>query len=215
MNAENLTGAVTKSLELWTIVTLYDIALILMLLAIILHFAQGYFSESLGKFKFRVSKENWSILFFLIRDFSLFASFGISVILINPDMFADVKLPMPFFPLATVLLGIALIFKLRGRLYKDSSHERLFVVFLIAAAVVQYLGFVLVMESAPVEWISGGYASGFWLSLTNLRSNLNPALSMWSFLISFPLLLIIFFIMIAAGVKSRKEIDEAEEIQSK
>lgn len=215
MNTENITEGISKGLELWTIVTLYDIGLILLLLAIILHFSSGYFAESLGKFKFRVSKENWSILFFLIRDYSLFAAFGISVVLINPDMFADVKLPMPFFPLATVLLGIALIFKLQGRLYKDPSQERLFTIFLLATAIVQYLGFVLVMEAAPTEWISSGHASEFWMSLRLLRSNLNPALSMWSFVLSFLSLLVIFILMIRAGLKSKKIIDEAKEIQKK
>ncbi len=207
MNEENLTHAISKSLELWTIITLYDIALILLLLGVILHFARGFFSENQGQFYFRVSRENWSILFFLIRDFSLFAAFGISLLLINPDMFADVKLPVPFFPAATVLLGIALIFKLKGKLTSNASQELMFNVFLIAAVVVQYTGFVLVMEAAPTEWVSGGYASDFWLALRNMRSNLNPGLSMWSFLLSFPVLIVIFLMMIKTGMQKNRQLN--------
>jgi hypothetical protein len=206
MNPDNLTKAISKSLELWTIITLYDIALILLLLGVILHFAQGFFNESQGKFYFRVSRENWSILFFLIRDFSLFAAFGISLLLINPDMFADVKLPMPFFPLATVLLGVALIFKLKGKMSGNLMQERLFNVFLISAIVVQYTGFVLVMEAAPTDWVHGGYASDFWLALRSLRSNVNPALSMWSFLLSFPALIVIFIVILKEGIRKQKKV---------
>jgi hypothetical protein len=210
MNTENLTEAISKSLELWTIITLYDIALILLLLGAILHYAEGFFSESKGKFYFRVSKENWSILFFIIRDFSLFAAFGISLLLINPDMFADVKFPVPFFPVATVLLGIALIYKLRGKMNTSPSQERLFNIFLISATVVQFSGFVLVMEAAPAEWVNSGYASEFWLVLRSLRSNVNPVLSMWSFFISFPALIIIFLVMIKAGINRKKETTSLE-----
>ncbi len=215
MNTENLTEAISKSLELWTIITLYDIALIFLLLGVILHYAQGFFIESRGKFYFRVSQENWSILFFLIRDFALFAAFGISLLLINPDMFADVKLPMPFFPAGTVLLGIALIFKLRGKMNTVVSQDNLFNIFLLSATVVQFAGFVLVMEAAPTEWISSGYASEFWLALRNLRSNLNPALSMWSFFISFPILIVIFLVMIKAGINRKREMDIIEKTTKK
>ncbi len=198
-----LTEAVSKSLELWTIISSYDLALVLLLFGVILHFARGFYAESLSNYKIRVSKENWSILFFIIRDFSLFGAFGVSLLLINPDMFADVKLPVPFFPLGTILLGIALIFKLKGRTRNNPLHSRLLDVFLILAAVVQYFGFVFVMEAAPEEWVVGGYASDTWLMFRDMRSNLNPELAMKSFLFSFPVLMIILVIMVFVGTSKK------------
>ena len=195
-----LTGKISKSLELWTIISSYDISLVLLLLGLLLHFAGGYYNQSLKWFGIRVSKENWSILFFLIRDFSLFASFGIGLLLVNTDMFADVKLPMPFFPLGLVLLGIALIYKLKGTSDDNTKYSKRFDLFLILAAIVQYFGFVFVMEAAPAEWVEAGVAGSFWLMLRDMRSNLNPALSMWTFYLSFPALMVILGIILKQGL---------------
>ncbi len=198
-----LTSQVAKSLEIWTIVSSYNIALVLLLLGALLHFARGFFLDSRRYFKFNVSRDNWGIMLNLLKDFSLFGSFGISMLLINPDMFADVKFPMPFFPLGVIFLGIALIYKIRGDLTQSRRTQRLFGLFLILAISLQYFGFVFVMEAAPEEWIKAGVAGDFWLWLRSLRSNLNPVLSMWSFVLSFPALIIISAIMIYQGMRAK------------
>ena len=195
--------SVSKSLELWTIISSYNTALLLLLIGLILHLSSDWHKNTLKLFKITISKENLSVLFIFIRDFSLFASFGISLLLINPDMFADVKFPLPFFPIGAILLGIALIFKIKGTTDINSNDRKKFFIFLILAAVVQYLGFIFVMEAAPTEWIEAGQADNFWLTLKNLRSNLNPQLSMITFYTSFPALLIILSIMLINGLKAK------------
>ncbi len=100
-----LTSQVAKSLEIWTIISSYNIALVLLLLGSILHFARGFFLDSRRYFKFNVSRDNWGIMLNLLKDFSLFGSFGISMLLINPDMFGDAKFPLPFPQLVLFSLG--------------------------------------------------------------------------------------------------------------
>ncbi len=186
-------GEITKSLEIWSIITIYDLSLLLLMVGGILHFAENYYTQSLSNFKIRVSQENWSILFFLFRDFSLFLSYVLSLLLINPDMFADVKFPLPFFPLGVIFLGIALIFKLR-----NEPKKKLFNFFLGLSLVVQYLGFVFVMEAAPEEWTN---SSAFWSFMSNLRSVNNPQLSMLTFYAAFPILLIINILLLHSARK--------------
>ncbi len=197
MEAETLTESISKSLELWTIITTYDVALVFLLLGLILNFSQKYFQSGMDDFSVKLSKENWAILFYLFRDYSLFMAYGMSLLLINPDMFADVKLPLPFFPVGTILLGMALVFRMGGN---DAKHKKWFLGFLAAAAIVQYTGFVFVMEAVPSEWIDAGHASEVWSVLRGFRSNLNPQLSMWSFMLSFPVLMLITILMLWRGV---------------
>ncbi len=187
--------SISKNLELWTIMTLYNVALLLLLAGLLLHLAGGYRQNLLKSFRINMTKEGWSAVFFVVRDFSLFFSFGISLLLINPDMFADVKFPMPFFPLGVIFLGTALIFKLNGKADDIGLSRNLFFIFLISSAVVQYFGFVFVAEAAPEEWVVSGYAGDFWLNLRALRSNLNPQLSMISFSVSFPILILILIVL--------------------
>ncbi len=187
--------SISKNLELWTIMTLYNVSLLLLLTGLLLHLAGDYRKDLLRSFRINMTKEGLSAVFFIVRDFSLFISFGISLLLINPDMFADVKFPMPFFPLGVIFLGIALIFKMNGKSSEAGLSHKLFFVFLIFSVVVQYFGFVFVAEAAPVGWVEKGYAGDFWLALRNLRSNENPGLSMISFSVSFPFLIVILIVL--------------------
>lgn len=205
-----ITEQISKSLEIWSIISTYNIALILLLLGALLHLAKGFYLDSRRYYRFNVSRDNWSILLNLIKDFSLFGAYGISLLLINPDMMADVKLPVPFFPLGIIFLGIALIYKTRGDMTQNPKSQKLFALFLILAVVTEYFGFILVTEAAPEEWVKEGFAGNFWLSLRNLRSNLNPALTMRTFLFSFPALLIITGIMIYQAMRAKFYKEETE-----
>ena len=205
-----ITEQISKSLEIWSIISTYNIALILLLLGALLHLAKGFYLDSRRYYRFNVSRDNWSILLNLIKDFSLFGTYGISLLLINPDMMADVKLPVPFFPLGIIFLGIALIYKTRGDMTQNPKSQKMFALFLILAVVTEYLGFILVTEAAPEEWVKEGFAGNFWLRLRNLRSNLNPVLTMRTFLLSFPALLIITGIMIYQAMRAKFYKEETE-----
>ncbi len=192
-----------KSLEVWSLMSFFQLSLLLLLLGLVLHLATSYYSRTSSEFKLRLSSENFGIIFFLVRDLSLFASFGIGVMLINPDIFGDIKLALPFVPLGIVLLGFALVVKVHRDTEGDWNARRLFMWLLVASAFLQYFGFVFVMEAAPEAWVSSGEAGKFWLFLRGLRSNLNPRLSMWTFYLSFPLLVLVFILLIVGGLKKK------------
>ena len=201
----------SKGLEVWSLMGFFEIGLILLLLGLLLHLANLYYYRTLSSFKIRLSGENFGIVFVLIRDIALFAAFGIGALLINPDIFGDVKLALPFVPLGTIILGIALYVKLSKDIEKDWGARKLFTWLLSTAAFFQYFGFIFIMESAPEGWVNAGHAGKFWLFLRSLRSNLNPSLSMWTFYTLFPLLLIVFFMLLSAGL-SRKNWEEKEKL---
>ena len=191
---------VEKALEVWSLMSFFQLSLLLLLIGLLLHFAGGYYQRILNSFRIRLSGENFGIIFVLVRDLSLFAAFGIGAMLINPDIFGDIKLALPFVPLGTVFLGLALVVKLSKDIEKDRRTNKLFSYLLLTAAFLQYFGFVFVMEAAPEEWVSPGKVGAFWLFLRSLRSNLNPSLSMWTFYLTFPLIVIVFLLILLKGI---------------
>ncbi len=206
---------VSKGLEVWTLMGFFKLGLILLLLGFILHIASLYYSRTLNSFKIRLSGENFGIVFVLVRDLSLFAAFGIGALLINPDIFGDVKLALPFVPLGTVLLGFALYIKLSKDIEADWSARKLFIWLLTAAAFLQYFGFIFIMESAPESWVETGKAGNFWLFLRSMRSNINPSLSMWTFYICFPLVVVIFIMLLSVGLSKSKWEKGKKELEKK
>ncbi len=192
---------VEKALEVWSLMSFFELSLLLLLLGLVLHMATSYYSRTSSEFKLKLSSENFGIIFFLVRDLALFASFGIGVMLVNPDIFGDIKLALPFVPLGIVLLGFALVVKVHRDVERDWRAKKLFMWLLVASAFLQYFGFIFVMEAAPQSWVSAGEAGKFWLFLRSLRSNLNPQLSMWTFYLTFPLLIIVFILLISGGLR--------------
>lgn len=205
---------IAKGLEVWSLISFFELSLILLLLGLILHLAALYYARTLSSFRIRLSGENFGIVFVLVRDISLFAAFGIGALLINPDIFGDIKLALPFVPLGTIILGFALVVKLAMDIENNWNARKLFTWLLAIAAGLQYFGFVFVMEAAPQEWVTAGKAGTFWLALRNLRSNLNPSLSMWTFYTCFPLLVVVIIMLLAVGL-SRKKWEEKGEIERK
>ncbi len=204
----------SKGLEVWSLMGFFEVGLILLFLGLLLHLANLYYYRTLSSFKIRLSGENFGIVFVLIRDIALFAAFGIGALLINPDIFGDVKIALPFVPLGTIILGLALYVKLSKDIERDWKSRKIFTWLLSTAAFLQYFGFIFIMESAPEAWVNAGHAGNFWMFLKSLRSNLNPSLSMWTFYILFPVLLIVFIMLLSAGL-SRKNWEEKEKLDIK
>ncbi len=205
---------IAKGLEVWSLMSFFELSLILLLLGFILHLASLYYARTLSSFSIRLSGENFGIIFVFVRDLALFGAFGIGALLINPDIFADIKLALPFIPLGTVILGLALVVKLAKDIENDWSARKLFTWLLATAAGLQYFGFIFIMEAAPKDWVTAGKAGTFWLFLRNLRSNLNPSLSMWTFYICFPLLVVVIIMLLTVGL-SRKNWEEKKEIEKR
>lgn len=192
-------AAAYKDLELWTLITLVDFSLVLLVLGFVLHLAQAYYDRTLTDFRLRLSGENWGLVFLAVRDGSLFLAFALGLLFINPDIMADIKLAVPFMPLGTVLLGWALIVKLAADIRGSNKTAALFLGLLSAAVLVQFFGYTFVMEAAPEEWQAG--QTVFWSALRGMRSNVNPSLALATFYVCFPLLLLTLLALIAMGGK--------------
>ncbi len=192
-------AATYKDLELWTLITLADISLVLLVLGFVLHLAQAYYDRTLADFRLRLSGENWGLVFLAVRDGSLFLAFALGLLFINPDIMADIKLAVPFMPLGTVFLGWALVVKLATDIRRDGKVAGLFLGLLSVAVLLQFFGYTFVMEAAPGEWRAG--QTGFWTALRGMRSNVNPELAMATFYVCFPLLLATLAALFVVGGK--------------
>jgi len=183
-------AATHKDLEVWTLLTANDLAVILLVIGFVLHCGRPYYQRVLKQFRLTLSGEHWGVLFVAIRDGSLFLAFAIGILMINPDIMADIKLAVPFIPLGTVVLGWALVVHVGWDTAETSTARTVFLSLLTIAVILYVLGYTFVMEAMPSEWLGQGPA--LWQSLRSLRSNANPALSVTTFYICFPLLLTCF-----------------------
>ncbi|NOZ57737.1 MAG: hypothetical protein GXO73_13220 [Calditrichaeota bacterium] len=190
-------AATYKDLELWTLITLADLSLVLLVIGFVLHLAQAYYDRTLADFRLRLSGENWGLVFLAVRDGSLFLAFALGLLFINPDIMADIKLAVPFMPLGTVLLGWALVVKLAADIRENGRVAALFLALLSGALLLQFFGYTFVMEAAPDEWPVG--QTGFWVALRGMRSNANPDLAMVTFYVCFPLLLVTLAALFVVG----------------
>ncbi len=196
---------ISKSLEIWSLMSFFELSLVLLFLGFLMHIGKLYYERMLNSFKLKLSGENFGIVYLLVRDLSLFGAFGIGVLLLNPDIFSDIKLALPFVPLGTIFLGLALYTKLRFNVEDSGNKRNLFLGLLTTSTILNYFGFIFVMESAPEEWVSIGKAGNFWLFLRSLRSNLNPDLSMWTFYICFPILIFVMGLILYGGIRGKLE----------
>ncbi len=202
-------AATYKDLEIWTLLTLADISLILVVLGLVLHLAEAYYERTLGSFRLRLSGEHWGLVFLVVRDGSLFLTFAIGLLFINPDIMADIKLAVPFYPLATAILGWALIVKVAKDIHNDARAAKLFLSLLTLSVLLYFFGYTFVMEAAPEEWLP--HVAPFWGGLRNLRSNANPGLAMFTFYTCFPLILSALIGLILTGAKGMVKIAQAPE----
>jgi len=191
-------AATHKDLELWTLTTLADLMVMLLIMGFVLHLADRYFSYTLHSFRVRMSGEHWGMIFLIVRDGALILSFLFGLILINPDIMGDIKLAVPFLPLGTVVLGAALLVKMGWDVASNRKADVLFTSLLFLAVLLEYFGFTFVMEAAPSEWLK--QVAPFWGSLRAMRSNVNPHLAIVTFWVVFPMIVALFLGMLGVWI---------------
>jgi len=184
---------IAKGLEVWTLQTLLNISIMLGLLAMGLILIQTYY-ESLKKYlTLRVSIEIWNIFTILLADVFLVLVVLIGFLILNPDIMADIKVAVPFIPLAIVLFAIALVLRLFYDGHRPQSPRfSVALWFLFAANLLNVVGFSFIMEAPGGEYLTD-HPSAFWTFVkTYLRSNADPhglEMAQWTFYIVFPILL--------------------------
>ena len=183
---------ITKALEIWTLQTSLNLSIMFGILACGLAMIQDYYQALEKHLSLRVSIELWKIFTVLVVDILLTLAVLIGYMLLNPDIMADVKMAVPFCPIATVLYAIALILRMfhHGHEAGAKNHLRA-LYFMLAGSAVSAVGFTFIMEAASDEYLAHHPSEGWNYLKTHFRSGADPfglELSQVTFYVCFPLL---------------------------
>lgn len=178
-----------KDLEVWTAQSLCDIGILLSITTFVLHLGRGYFERTVRQLQAKMAEEMWWVTYLLVRDASLFAAVLIGFLMLNPDLMADIKIGLPFVPLATVLMTWAGLVKLTSRGGCNDAARNCATTLLALAAASNTIGYTLVMEAPGKEYEHVKCA--FWQTMRSLRSNANPDLAIWTFYICFAAMVVL------------------------
>lgn len=186
---------IAKALEVWVLQNLLNVSILMGLLASGLILAQAYYRELEGHLSLRVSVEVWRLATVAIPDLLLAGVALVGYVVLNPDIMADIKMAVPFYPLATLLFTAALVLRLfRGGHDVSSKSFKRALHLTLAGNVVNTIGFTFVAEAPSGEYLAL-HPSPFWTYLkTHLRSNANPAgleMAQLTFAVCFPLLVLL------------------------
>jgi len=195
MNAKDLEHGINKALEVWSLQTVCDIAILVTFLVLALVAGRAYLEGIRNRLTLRITAEAWDtgsdLLIDLLLGFVTLSGF----FLINPDIMSDIKIGLPWVPLAMVLSAAALMLRVwHGGRIPGSSTWWVVLVLLVIACASNWFGFTFVMEAAGEEYLKPNEPS-VWLTLQQMRSDFNPALAMITFQCANPAL----FLMLVWG----------------
>lgn len=181
-----------KALEVWTLQNLLNVSIMLGILAMGFAIAQGYYRALEKHLSLRVSIEVWKLFTILMADVLLVVVVLVGYTVLNPDIMADIKIAVPFYPIAAIFFGIALVLRLFHGGHEAGSKNFLRAIYLMLVAnVVNIIGFTFVAEAPSGEYLAG-HPSPFWDYIkTHLRSNADPyglELTQITFYVCFPIL---------------------------
>jgi hypothetical protein len=205
MTQQEITKAIEKGFEVWTLQNLLNLSIVLGLLACGLSLIQDYYRSLEKRLSLRVSIELWQIMTTLVVDVFLVIVVLVGYLVLNPDIMADIKIALPFCPAATVVFAAALVLRLFHGGHEVASKNYLWALYLMFAAnLLNIIGFTFIMEAPSKDYLKNK-PSVFWDYLkTHLRSNADPhglELSQATFYVCFPLLLAVFAWGALAGLR--------------
>lgn len=172
-----------KSLEIWSTQTLCDLGIIFSITSFILYLSRPYFERILNRLTLRVAADLWWLIYIVIRDGLLLISFLFGFLTLNLDLMADIKIGLPFVPIATIFSALALNSKLYKNAEDINKSYRTTAVLVTLAAFFNTIGYVFVMEAPGREYNAA--KTTFWQLMKSWRSNTNPNLSEITFYLSF------------------------------
>ncbi len=209
MQAEELAHAINKGLEVWSLQVLSDVAIMLPFVILAMIAGHCYLETLRRRLTLRLWAEVWEAGAELVIDLMMGVVGLVGLFIINPDIMADIKIGLPWVPLAMVLISAALVIRVfhGGRVVGSTAWW--IVLALVAVAVASnWFGFTFVMEAAGDEYLKGHGAS-LWPTLQRMRSDFNPDLSMATFQWANPALVLVFiWAMVAAAVRSCRSIQK-------
>lgn len=198
---------IAKALELWSLQTTADVSIIMALVALGLALIRRYVQQTAERLTLRVSVEIWDTASVMLTDLILAIAVLMGFIVLNPDIMADIKIAVPFVPLATVLLALALVLRLfHGGHRPGSATGQAALWCMGGAALLDIVGYTLVMEAPSSEYLEL-HPSPFWIWVkTHLRSNALPhglELAHTTFLVCFSLLLLVLVWGFFRGIRQQ------------
>lgn len=201
--------------SIYTEQTIAVITQLLVILAISMQIARGYFLRVLRKFTLRMAADVWWLMFIVLRDASIFLVVFLGFQFFWPGTYQDYAIAVPFQPLAVVFFAFALVVLLIKDTDEDPLYNSVLTILVLIGAVLYITGTVFVTESAaslailpPTVATSSSNIWGFMLN--TFSSQNNPALSIYTFYACFGLLSLAGLIAIAYSFKGgipRKSIE--------
>lgn len=185
-------GTIAKALEVWGLQVMLDVSILLGLLALGLAIVQGYYRSLEKRLTLRVSIEIWQVATIVFVDACLVAAVIIGYLVMNPDIMSDIKMPVPFYPAATVFLAAALVVRLFHGGHEAGSKSYDWSIFLMVIAnIVNIFGFTFVIEGSSPEYLELHPSPLAEFLKATFRSNKNPGLEVaqLTFYVCFPLLM--------------------------
>jgi hypothetical protein len=195
-----------KALEIWTAQTICDVGILLSIASALLHIGRPYFERILGRLTLRVAADLWWLAYVALRDGTLFLAFILGFWTLNLDLMADIKIGLPFVPLGTVVLGVALAVKVFCNAEDVTRARWIAAVLTTGGAALNTLGYVLVMEAPGHEYAAA--TTAFWRTAVSWRSNTNPALATATFYLSIGLLTLLGMAITIRGLRLLSSLDK-------
>ena len=199
MNMEELERGINKGLEVWSLQSVSDLAIMLSFVILALVAGRSYLDSIRRRLTLRLAAETWETGTDVLIDLLLGFVTLVGVFIINPDIMADIKLGVPWVPLAMVLMAVALVLRVfhGGRIAGSPAWWSVLVILMVACAA-NWFGFTFVMEAAGDEYVKGR-ADSVWPMLQRMRSDFNPDLALVTFQWANPALLLVFVWAVSVG----------------
>lgn len=154
MTADELANALTSGASGWLVLSIAAILPMLWSFAMIMHFARPYIIRMLQSMTLRFGGDVWWLSYVLFRDALLTIVLAMSVIMLMPNLYIGLGLPLTG-PLAVVVLLWALIVKLLRDADDDPAAFRLVSVLLVIASVLYIVPQIYGLEAADqVDWLN-------------------------------------------------------------
>ena len=200
MQPEELGHAINKGLEFWSLQIVADAAIMSSFVVLAMVAGRCYLENVRRRLTLRVAAEVWEAGTDLLVDVLMGFVALVGLFIVNPDIMADIKIGLPWVPLAMVLMAVALVIRAfhGGRVFGSTAWWIVLGLVAVACAA-NWFGFTFVMEAAGEGYLKG-HEGSVWPALQRMRSDFNPDLAMATFQWANPALVLVFIWAVVAGV---------------
>ena len=206
LNSSNLGALYITTATTYTENTIAVLLTLISILAISIQVARGYFLRVLRKFTLRVAADIWWLIFVILRDASIFLMVFLGFMLFYPGTYQDFPIAVPVMPLSIDIFAIALVILLIKDTDEEPRWNNVITVLVGLGTMLYIFGTVFVTESAVQlavlpPTVSASSSNLWGLFYNTMNSQLNPALSIYSFYLCFGILAICGVVAFIYGIR--------------